>query len=85
MLGHREKMIYPDEYDLTTGWRRLLCCFQRAGETKKVKKRMTRRNRRKEKIEAKAEIYKEHSSLSKYCSTCHREEVETGYINDCND
>lgn len=35
-----------DEQDVHTGWRRLYCYTQRAGVTKRVKRRTNRRERR---------------------------------------
>lgn len=46
----RRPVVKADEYDLVTGWRRLLCGFQRAGATAKIKRRMRRRYRRTDKI-----------------------------------
>lgn len=49
------RIVTADEEDVHTRWRRLLCSFQRAGATAKVKRRTRRRERR----EGKAEVRRE--------------------------
>lgn len=44
-MGRRPIRDY-DEQDAYTGWRAVLCCMQRAGAVKKVKRRTHRRERR---------------------------------------
>lgn len=46
MMGRRLPMISGDEYDALTGWRRVLCVFQRARVRAKTKRRFRRRERR---------------------------------------
>jgi hypothetical protein len=46
------RIISPDEQDVYTSWRALLCWTQRAGATKKVKRLTHRRERREGKAEA---------------------------------
>lgn len=53
MMGHREKLKNGDEYDtfaVRGRYRRMLCCFQKAGVSKANKKRFTRRVRRSMKV-----------------------------------
>lgn len=44
MMGTRQK-LNGDGIDVTTGWRRLLCCLQRPGVVAKTKRRMRRQRR----------------------------------------
>jgi len=39
-----------DEWDVVTGWRRVLCSYQRAGKASAVKRRLRRRIRREGKV-----------------------------------
>lgn len=47
-----------DEWDLVTGWRRVLVCMDRPGLAKRIKRRMNRRHRRRvrQQIKGGAEI-----------------------------
>lgn len=40
------RAVTADEKDVYSGWRKLLCCFDRAGATKRVKRSTNRRERR---------------------------------------
>lgn len=53
MMGHRERMISGDEFDCFTGWRRLLCVFDKPGVARKTKARFNRRVRKQAKAETK--------------------------------
>lgn len=44
MMGTRQK-LNGDGIDVTTGWRRFLCCLQRPGVVAKTKRRMRRQRR----------------------------------------
>ena len=46
MMGRRIPMVGGDEHDALTGWRKLLCVFQRARVRAKTKRRFRRRERR---------------------------------------
>lgn len=39
------KAVKADEYDVITGWRRVICYMQRAGVVSRIKRRMRRRER----------------------------------------
>ena len=54
MMGHREPLKGGDEYDVFTGWRKVLKYTSRAGVCRWVKAKFNRRMRR----EAKSEIRK---------------------------
>lgn len=41
----KRRAVKADEQDVVTGWRRYLCCMQRAGVTDAIKRRMRRRER----------------------------------------
>ena len=41
----KQRLKTGDEWDVVTGWRKVLCWCQRAGATSKVKRRMRRRIR----------------------------------------
>ena len=41
----KRKAVKADEYDVVSGWRRVLCYMQRAGTTSAIKRRMRRRER----------------------------------------
>jgi len=45
-MGHKAILKDGAEFDVVTGWRKVLCYTQRAGVCKKIKKQMSRRNRR---------------------------------------
>lgn len=42
----KRKTKTPDEFDVVTGWYKVLCCYQRPGQRDKVKRGMRRRERR---------------------------------------
>lgn len=42
----KQKLINADEFDVVTGWRKVMKWTQRAGACSKVKRRMRRRIRR---------------------------------------
>lgn len=46
MMGRRLPMISGDEHDAFSGWRKVLCVFQRARVRAKTKRRFRRRERR---------------------------------------
>jgi hypothetical protein len=48
----RRRIAGWEEEDVHTGWRRLMCTFQRAGQSAAAK----RRTRRRERVEAKCEL-----------------------------
>lgn len=50
MMGHRQKTSGGDEWDVITGWRRVLCYTLRAGVCKRIKTKMSRRARRDAKL-----------------------------------
>lgn len=41
----KRRAVKPDEIDVVTGWRKLLCYMQRPGNSHKAKRRMRRRER----------------------------------------
>ena len=41
----KRRTVKADEWDVTSGWRRLLTCYSRAGKADRVKRRMRRRER----------------------------------------
>ena len=41
----KRRTVKWDEWDVISGWRRMLTCYTRAGKTDRVKKRMRRRER----------------------------------------
>lgn len=45
-MGHREVLKSFDERNVFSGWRKFIARYQRAGETKKVKRMFNRRIRR---------------------------------------
>lgn len=45
-MGRRIPMVSGDEHDAFSGWRRVLCVFQRARVRAKTKRRFRRRERR---------------------------------------
>ena len=49
MMGTRQKLKSGDEWDMLY-WKEVLACFNRSKLSKKIKKRLSRRRRRKEKI-----------------------------------
>jgi KaiC/GvpD/RAD55 family RecA-like ATPase len=49
MMGHKEKLKHGEEFDVVTNWRKLLCYMQNTKASRKIKKQMTRRNRRQDK------------------------------------
>ena len=50
-MGRRE-VVTAEEQDVHTGWRRVMCTYQRAGQSAKAK----RRSRRRERVEAKRSL-----------------------------
>ena len=52
MMGRRLRLRGGDEWDVVTGWRRVL--HWRAGEVKKIKRKMNRRERKDGRRECKA-------------------------------
>jgi hypothetical protein len=42
----KRRSVKADEYDVHSGWRRIMTTFQRAGAASKVKRRSRRRERR---------------------------------------
>lgn len=50
------RIVTADEQDAYTGWRRVLCCYQRAGAVRKVKRATHRRERREARAEIRAQI-----------------------------
>lgn len=48
----RRRIITTEEQDVHTGWRRLMCRYQRAGTAKREKRRTNRRERREGRSEA---------------------------------
>lgn len=58
MMGHREKLKTGAEWDVTTGWRHVLCWCYRPRAKHSVKRQMSRRARR----EAKALVVPEDGS-----------------------
>lgn len=42
----RRKILTAEEQDVHTGWRHVMCSYQRAGATAQVKRRTNRRERR---------------------------------------
>jgi len=51
----KRRIVKWDEWDLVTGWRYLVCRYQRAGVTSGIKRRVRRRERR----DARGQIEKE--------------------------
>lgn len=51
-MGRRQKLKSGDEWDVVSGWRKLMCYTLRPGVCKSIKQKMNRRARR----EAKADI-----------------------------
>jgi len=49
MMGHKERLKTGEEYDLVTAWRKHLCYMINTSAPRKIKKQMTRRNRRQNK------------------------------------
>jgi len=47
----KQKLKTGDEWDVVTGWRKVLCWTQRAGACSRVKRRMRRRLRREGKMQ----------------------------------
>jgi hypothetical protein len=58
-MGHREKLKNGDEWDVTTGWRHFLKSFERSRIKKQIKITMSRRHRRKNKLELKKSVKEE--------------------------
>ncbi len=44
--SRKQKLKYGDEWDVFTGWRKLLCYTKRAGVCKRTKRKANRRFRR---------------------------------------
>lgn len=53
MMGHKEKLKNAAEYDLVTNWRYFLCYMHNTSAPHKIKKQLSRRNRRQGKQELK--------------------------------
>lgn len=41
----KRRVVKADEWDVVSGWRRVLCYMQRSGVTDRIKRRMRRRER----------------------------------------
>lgn len=50
-MGWRSKLKGGDEWDVVTGWRKVLCYTRRPGVCKDVKRRIRRRERRNWKVD----------------------------------
>lgn len=46
MMGHRDILVDGGEYDIVTGWRKLLKCTKRPGYCRYYKRKINRRARR---------------------------------------
>lgn len=46
MMGRKQKLKSGDEWDVVTKWRKLIARYGKAGQTKEVKRRLNRRERR---------------------------------------
>lgn len=48
----KRRMISCEEHDVHTRWRRIMCRYNRPGQSKKAKRRTNRRERREGRVEA---------------------------------
>lgn len=55
MMGHREVLIGGGEYDVVTGWRKVLVCAKRPGWCRYYKRKISRRARKIAKLEVQKE------------------------------
>jgi hypothetical protein len=52
----KRRIVTADEQDAYTGWRHVMCRYQRAGNVRKVKVTTHRRERREGKVEVRAQL-----------------------------
>ena len=52
----RRRIVTADEQDAYTGWRHVMCRYQRAGKVRKVKVATHRRERREAQAEIRAQL-----------------------------